>query len=91
MRHIIRRPSGRYTIVTTDETANQTRVPLNTQHAPAHYAVMRGTSDAAIAEMSRHPGAVAVRTIAALADHFDDCTPTESQAARTAGRPYDAR
>ena len=82
--HIIARTSSSYTVVWTDDERNQTTVGLSGSGGDAHTAFERGTSDAAIKRLARHPRAMRYSTLIEVGDDLD-MSQAQVKAARERG------
>lgn len=66
--YILRTPTRRFVIVWTDDKAHQSTTPLTKEHAPAHTAFQRGTSDDVIRQLAKHPGRASYTSLQDVAE-----------------------
>lgn len=69
--YIIARTSSSYTVVMADDDRNQTTVALSGAPGDTHTAFERGTSDATIRRLAKHPRAMRYSTLSEIEDEMD--------------------
>lgn len=69
--YIIARTSSSYVVVTTDDDRCQTTLALSGAPGDTHTAFERGTSDATIKRLAKHPRALRYSTLSEIEDEMD--------------------